>query len=96
MSQQGCATLPTREVGVFYRVTERARFEFDEGLCSQDPMPDDWYSQDPVSIRRARMICNECPVLDLCYEYAQKNDERFGMWGGLTEEERGFIHRTRF
>ena len=29
-----------------------------------------------------------CEVRSECLEYALKNDERFGIWGGLSERER--------
>jgi hypothetical protein len=37
--------------------------------------------------REAKLICNECPVLETCREYARRNDE-LGIWGGETETER--------
>lgn len=36
----------------------------------------------------ARSFCNECPVIKDCLTYALQNDERFGIWGGFTAEER--------
>jgi WhiB family redox-sensing transcriptional regulator len=28
-------------------------------------------------------LCNSCPVKDKCYDYARKNHEIFGIWGGV-------------
>lgn len=39
--------------------------------------------------RRAKAICNACPVRLECEAFAVANDERTGIWGGLTETERG-------
>jgi WhiB family redox-sensing transcriptional regulator len=39
--------------------------------------------------RRAKAVCLSCPVLDECRQFADDNDERTGIWGGLTETERG-------
>ena len=39
-------------------------------------------------IRRAKAICWLCPVKDECLEWALASDQRAGIWGGLTEEER--------
>lgn len=39
-------------------------------------------------VSQARAICEECPVRMECLEYAVDNNERFGIWGGLTQRER--------
>ena len=37
----------------------------------------------------ARAICNsECRVREECLKYALENDERFGIWGGLSARQR--------
>lgn len=36
----------------------------------------------------AKAICSSCPVLDLCRSHALAVREPYGIWGGLTEEER--------
>ena len=36
----------------------------------------------------AEVFCSGCPVRQLCLDYAMKNDEQFGVWGGKTPEER--------
>ena len=38
---------------------------------------------------RAKALCATCPVRVECLEYADDNDEREGIWGGLTPTERG-------
>lgn len=55
----------------------------------KDSDPDAWYpdSGDPSS--RARKICwNRCPVQLLCLAYAIETNERHGIWGGLSREQR--------
>lgn len=37
---------------------------------------------------RAKAICNVCPVLKECSEYALTIREPFGIWGGMTEADR--------
>jgi WhiB family transcriptional regulator, redox-sensing transcriptional regulator len=37
---------------------------------------------------RAKAICQHCPVLEQCRRYALAAREPYGVWGGLTEEER--------
>ena len=40
-------------------------------------------------------MCEACTVKDACLEYAMANDERFGIWGGLSERERRRLRRAR-
>jgi WhiB family transcriptional regulator, redox-sensing transcriptional regulator len=37
---------------------------------------------------RAKNICRACPVMELCREHALATREPYGVWGGLSEEER--------
>ena len=37
---------------------------------------------------RAKQICMACPVLDQCRAYSLRGREAFGVWGGISEEER--------
>ena len=43
--------------------------------------------------RMAKAICMTCPVLDMCRQYSLAQGEKFGTWGGLTEEERARLLR---
>lgn len=43
----------------------------------------------------AAAICNTCPVIAQCREHALKVPEFYGVWGGLTEEQRWSILRRR-
>lgn len=43
----------------------------------------------------ARRICNACPAIDDCRDYAIAARELFGMWGGLTPTERRAILRRK-
>ena len=36
----------------------------------------------------AKAVCSECVVRDDCLDYALAIDERNGIWGGMTPEER--------
>jgi WhiB family transcriptional regulator, redox-sensing transcriptional regulator len=38
-------------------------------------------------------LCKECPVQRLCYEDAIVHGEMFGVWGGLTVEQREHVIR---
>lgn len=37
----------------------------------------------------AKAICSACPVRVACLSFALDQGERFGIWGGLDEKERG-------
>ncbi|HVV70198.1 MAG TPA: WhiB family transcriptional regulator [Verrucomicrobiae bacterium] len=45
------------------------------------------------STREAKRICAMCPVIDECLDYALRNDERAGIWGGMSERQRRSIQR---
>ena len=36
----------------------------------------------------AKAICETCPVRLACLAFSLERNERFGVWGGLTEKER--------
>ena len=37
---------------------------------------------------RAKAVCDSCPVLRRCREHALASREPYGVWGGMTEDER--------
>ena len=43
----------------------------------------------------AKSVCANCTVAAECLEYAIANDERYGIWGGLTTRERVAHKRGR-
>lgn len=43
----------------------------------------------------AKQICASCPVMQQCREHALKVREPYGVWGGLTEDEREQILRKQ-
>lgn len=40
----------------------------------------------------AKAVCASCPVIDACRAHALAVREPYGVWGGLTEEEREDIY----
>lgn len=44
---------------------------------------------------RAKAVCRECPVRELCLQAALEGRERVGIWGGLTPQERAQLHRRK-
>lgn len=43
----------------------------------------------------AKAICAECPVLQQCREHALAVREPYGVWGGMSEEDRALELSTR-
>lgn len=41
---------------------------------------------------RAKEVCGTCPVLAQCREHALAAREPYGVWGGMTEDERTAYH----
>lgn len=39
-------------------------------------------------VRRAKEVCAGCPVIDECRRHAIRSGELYGVWGGLSEDER--------
>ncbi len=48
----------------------------------------------PAEVAQAKAMCRDCPVREQCLEYALDNDERHGIWGGLTTKERRKLARV--
>ncbi|NHU41782.1 WhiB family transcriptional regulator [Rhodococcus opacus] len=46
-------------------------------------------------IRAAKRVCRTCPVLEACLRYALQADERYGTWGGLSEDELRILLRRK-
>ena len=59
----------------------------DQALCAQTD-PEAFFPEKGGSTREAKKVCASCEVRTQCLEYAIENDERFGLWGGLSERER--------
>jgi WhiB family redox-sensing transcriptional regulator len=64
----------------------------ERALCSQTD-PEAFFPEKGGSTREAKRICQRCEVRVECLEYALGHDERFGIWGGLSERERRKLKR---
>ncbi len=64
----------------------------ERALCAQTD-PEAFFPEKGGSTREAKRICMGCEVRDECLEYALAHDERFGIWGGLSERERRRLKR---
>jgi len=64
----------------------------DRGICAQTD-PEIFYPEKGGSTREAKRVCLGCDVRDQCLQYALDHDERFGIWGGLSQRERRRLKR---
>jgi WhiB family redox-sensing transcriptional regulator len=64
----------------------------ERALCAQTD-PEAFFPEKGGSTREAKKVCTQCEVRSECLEYALANDERFGIWGGLSERERRKLKR---
>ena len=80
---------PAGELDVFSGfMDETEEQEWQErALCAQTD-PEAFFPEKGGSTREAKRICLGCEVRSECLEYALAHDERFGIWGGLSERER--------
>jgi WhiB family transcriptional regulator, redox-sensing transcriptional regulator len=65
----------------------------ERALCAQTD-PEAFFPEKGGSTREAKRICSGCDVRAECLEYALAHDERFGIWGGLSERERRRLRRA--
>lgn len=81
-------TSPTSLAADFDQLFEAVELEWQEKALCAETDPEAFFPEKGGSTREAKRICRACSVRDECLEYALANDERFGIWGGLSERER--------
>lgn len=62
--------------------------------CRDAEDPDLFFPERKASADEALALCASCPVLPACRRHALELPERFGVWGGLTENEREALRRA--
>jgi WhiB family redox-sensing transcriptional regulator len=65
-----------------------------DALCAETD-PEAFFPEKGGSTREAKRVCTGCTVRAECLEFALRNDERFGIWGGLSERERRRLRLQR-
>ena len=65
-----------------------------DALCAETD-PEAFFPEKGGSTREAKRVCTGCTVRAECLESALTNDERFGIWGGLSERERRRLRLQR-
>lgn len=79
-----------------WKTLARAADDIGDNLpCRQ--APDMYYAamNESYYIRIAKKACQQCPIKNLCLEYAIKHNETEGVWGGMTISERRALRRKR-
>jgi WhiB family redox-sensing transcriptional regulator len=46
-----------------------------------------------LQIEEAKAVCRRCPVAEQCLQWALESGTNEGVWGGLSEDERGAMKR---
>ncbi|MFF2851145.1 WhiB family transcriptional regulator [Streptomyces sp. NPDC058001] len=64
----------------------------EQALCAQTGS-EFFFPEPGSSVREAKRICRMCEMRATCLQYALTHDERFGVWGGLSEKERQSLRR---
>jgi WhiB family redox-sensing transcriptional regulator len=85
------ASLAEDELAELFGLPEEASWQ-ERALCAQTD-PEAFFPEKGGSTREAKKICTGCEVRSECLEYALAKDERFGIWGGLSERERRRLKR---
>ncbi|WP_405487110.1 WhiB family transcriptional regulator [Streptomyces sp. NBC_00096] len=67
---------------------------YELALCAQTG-PGFFFPEPGSSLRDAKRLCGACEGRKACLDYALANDERFGVWGGLSESERQALRSRR-
>lgn len=65
-----------------------------DALC-QETDPEIFFPIQGGNPIAAKLICRACRVRAECLEFAVRNNEGYGIWGGLTEKERRGLKHER-
>lgn len=66
----------------------------DDALCTQVD-PELFFPETAIGNRAAKRICAKCDAITECLEFALRNNEKYGIFGGLTEHERRRVKKAR-
>ena len=63
-------------------------------LCAQVD-PELWFPESGQPNGKAKLVCSWCDVQAECLAFALHANEQFGVWGGLSPEERRRLRRRQ-
>lgn len=84
----------SREARLAYNKLAEARDEHGDPVCAQTD-PDEWFPDAGGSANKVKAMCNDCPLINECLEFAIQNGEQWGIWGGETYRKRRKIMQAR-
>lgn len=58
-----------------------------DAVCAQTD-PESFFPEKGGSTREAKKVCFSCEARTECLQYALAHNERWGVWGGVSERER--------
>ena len=66
-----------------------------EGAACLTTDPDLFFDSHYRAVYLAKKICETCPLIEMCAEYAMTNPEmaEYGVWGGMSESERRALRK---
>jgi hypothetical protein len=63
-----------------------------QALCAQAD-PEAWFPEAGSSPHAAKAVCARCPIATRCLDVALARNERDGIWGGTTPNQRRALRR---
>jgi WhiB family redox-sensing transcriptional regulator len=66
----------------------------DKAQCAQPMVDPEWFFDDSQT-DMAKIICDQCPLKQACGQWAIETNENFGVYGGLTPDERRKIIKNK-
>lgn len=72
----------------------------EQAICRDAPDADLWFpigETGPAALQifEAKSVCRHCPALSQCLTYALDNNIQFGIYGGMTEQERAALKQRQ-
>ncbi|MEP9394131.1 WhiB family transcriptional regulator [Gordonia sp. VNQ95] len=54
-----------------------------------------WFAEDPRDLERAKALCVDCPLREVCLQAALERAEPWGVWGGEIFDRGTVVARKR-
>lgn len=67
----------------YNQITDQASRNGWRPKCKDNPGPYMDFDEPPTP-EEAEALCAGCPIIELCFERAIANHEKFGVWGGFV------------